>query len=126
MVEVNFNYEGINTNIQCEINDKIKDIINKFLIKINKNENTDLYYLYNGKKINEDLTFYEQANQIDKNRNKMNVIVYNGSEEPNIKKEIISKDIICLNCKEICLLDIKDYKINFHNCKNKHVNNTLN
>ena len=125
MVEVNFNYEGNNTNIQCDINDKIKDIINKFLIKINKNENTNLYYLYNGNKIKEELTFYEQANQIDKDRNKMNVIVYNSLEEPNIKKEIISKDIICLNCKEICLLDINDYKINFHNCINEHVNNNI-
>ena len=36
MAEVNFTYEGINTSIQCDIDDKIKDIINKFLIKINK------------------------------------------------------------------------------------------
>ena len=29
--QVIFNYEGVNTKIQCNLNDKIKDIINKFL-----------------------------------------------------------------------------------------------
>jgi len=62
MAEVKFNYEGSNASIQCDINDKIKDIIDKFLIKINKKENINLYYLYNGNQINKELTFYEQAN----------------------------------------------------------------
>ena len=30
MVEVTFNYEGINTIIQCNINDKMKDILKFF------------------------------------------------------------------------------------------------
>ena len=34
MAEIIFIYEGINTIIQCENNDKMKDIIDKFLIKI--------------------------------------------------------------------------------------------
>ena len=66
MAEIKFTYEGSNTIIQSNINDKIKDIINKFLIKINKEENIKLYYLYNGNKINEELTFNEQANKIYK------------------------------------------------------------
>ena len=89
MAEITFNYEGSNTIIQCDINDKTKDIINKFLTKTTKEENIKLYYLYNGSKINEELTFNEQANQIDKNRKKMNVIVYNNFEEPNQKNEIL-------------------------------------
>ena len=43
----------------------------------------------------------------------MNVIVYNNIEETKIKNELASKDIICLICKEPCLIDIKDFKINF-------------
>ena len=69
MVEAIFNYEGINTTIQRDINNKMKDIINNFLIKIENKEN-NLYYLYNGKKINYELTFNEQANDFDKNRKK--------------------------------------------------------
>ena len=124
MTEVEFTYEGIKTIVQCDINDKIKDIINKFLIKINKEENTDLYYLYNGTKIKEELTFYEQANQIDKDRKKMNVIIYNNLEDHNIKNEIISKEIICPDCKENCFIDIKNFKINFE-CKNNHIQNNI-
>ena len=88
MAEVKFTYEGMNKDIQCDINDKFKDIINKFLIKIDKKEKTNLYYLYDDTQIQKELTFYEQANQIDKNRKKMNVIVYNNLEETNKKKEI--------------------------------------
>ena len=125
MAEIRFTHEGRNTTIQCDTNDKIKDIINKFLIKNNKIEQNNLYYLYNGNKINEELTFYEQANHIDKNRKKMDVIVYNNFEETNKKNEIISKDIICLDCKENCLIYLKDFKINFIKCKNKHIYNDI-
>ena len=125
MAEVKFTYEGRNTSVQCDENEKIKDIIKKFMIKINKGENTNLYYLYNGGRINEDLTFNEQANQLDKNRKKMNVIVYNNFEELKKNNEITSKDIICLDCKEDCLIDIKNFKINFNGCKNNHAYNNI-
>ena len=48
----------------------MNDIINKFLFKIKKNENINLYYLYNVNKINNELIFQEQANELDKNRKK--------------------------------------------------------
>ena len=44
MAEVIFNYEGKITIIQCNINDKIKDIIDKFLIKIEKQG--DNFFIY--------------------------------------------------------------------------------
>ena len=119
MAEAIFNYEGINTTIQCEINEKMKDIIDRFLIKLGKKEN-NLYYLYNGTQINYELTFNEQANDIDKNRKKMNIIVTKSEDAQNIIKEIISKDIICPECKESILIDIKDFKINLYGCKNNH------
>ena len=124
MAEVTFTYEGIFITIQCNINDKFEHIIKRFLIKIKKEENDNLIYLYNGSKLKKELTFYEHANQIDKCRNKMNVAVYNTIEELNIKKEIYSKDIICPNCKEKCSIEIKNFKINFK-CKNNHINNNI-
>ena len=125
MAEVIFNYEGIETIIQCNINDKMKDIINKYLIKIKK-EKDNLYYLYNGNKINKELTFNEQANDLDKNRNKMNIIVNNTNEDLNKKNEIISKDIICPECKENIIIEFNNNKINLNRCKNNHnINNIL-
>ena len=47
----------------------------------------------------------------------MNVIVYNNLEDTNIQNEIISKEIICLDCKENCLIDINNFKINFSKWK---------
>jgi len=61
MVEVIFNYEGNNTIIKCNINDKMKDIINRFLIQIGKNENdNNLNYIYGANMINNELTFIQE------------------------------------------------------------------
>ena len=122
MAEVKFIYEGTPTIIQCNINDKMEDIIALFLTKIDKKEEKDnLYYLYNGTKINnKEITFSEQANELDKKSNKMNILVYQERRTPNITNRILSKDIICPICKENTLIDFKNFKINFHGCKNDH------
>ena len=89
MAEVIFNYEGINTIIQCDENEKIEEIIKTFLIKINDSQNNNLVYLYNGQKINNELTFKEQANELDKNRKKMYILAnIFEEEENNIKEEV--------------------------------------
>ena len=120
-MEIIFNYEGIETTIQCNINDKMENIINQYLIKIGKTEEKDnLFYLYNGNEINKGLIFREQANELDKERNKMNIIVNRIDEPLNKKNEKLSKDIICPECKENILLDFNKFKINLHDCKNKH------
>ena len=98
MVEVNFNYEGINTMVLSNRNNTMKDIIDKFLTKTQKNKN-NLNYLYNGQLIKNNLTFKEQANDLDLERNKMNIIVYNFDEAIEKKNEKISKDIIYTNSK---------------------------
>ena len=120
MAEVIFNSGGNSTKIQCMANDKMKDIISKFNDKTEKKENDKLIYLYNGTRINKELTFNEQANELDKSRKKMNIVVIKNKNDINIKDEIISKEIICPECKENTLIDIKYFKINLHGCKNNH------
>ena len=46
------------------------------------------------------------------------VIELNNEEKERLK---LSKDIICPSCKEISILNFKDYKICLNNCINKHV-----
>ena len=75
MAEIIFTYKGMNINIQCQLKDKIKDVINKFLGKINEKNKTNLYYLYSGFLINKELTFNDHANFIDIDRKKMNILV---------------------------------------------------
>ena len=86
MSEVEFNYNGIKTIIQCKSNEKMKNICQNFAneIQINKNE---IYFSYDGKagiQFNEELTFEETINKEDKKRNKMNILVF---QNENIDKE---------------------------------------
>ena len=125
MAEVIFNYEGINTSIQCNINDLMKVVIGNFLNKI-KEKGDNLYYLYNGRRINKELTLSEQANDDDKNRKKINIIVNKIENDSNENKEIESKDVTCPECKENALIDFNNYKIKLYDCKNKHnINNII-
>ena len=120
MVEVLFNYEGNIISIQCNIKDKMSDIIDKFLLKAGIKENNILYYLYKDSKINCELTLMEIANDTDKNRNKMDIIVIKKDENINIINEIISKNIICPECKENILMKFNNFKIDLFECKNNH------
>ena len=125
MVEVIFNHNGIETKIQCNENDKMKDIINKFIIKT-QNDKSKIYFLYNGNKIKEELSFTEQANEIDNQRKKMNIIMFDNVDNNNNEKKVIkSKDNICPNCKENILININDYRVNLYQCKNNHIMNNI-
>jgi len=94
----------------------MKEIINKFKNKM-KLEDNNFLYIYNGDKINEELALNQII--VDKNENKINILVYNNKIDKN-EKEIISNEIICPICKENILINIKDYKINLYECKNGH------
>ena len=120
MAAVNFNYQGIITIIQCDENEKLEKIIQRFLIKIDYTKNTDLLYLYNGNIINKELKFKEQANELDKEKKKINILVTKIEDESDDIKKIVSKDIICPICKDNIFIDIKNYKIHLFECKNKH------
>ena len=74
MATVIFTFNGVNTTIQCLKEDKMENICNKYITKIGININS-LFFLSNGNKINKELTFYEQANSLDKERLQMTIIV---------------------------------------------------
>ena len=125
MISVIFNYKGKDIIIQCNINDKIKDIYKKYEIKIGI-DISKLYFIYNGNKINDNLNLNEIINEEDKRRNIINILVYENNETIIKENEIISKEIICPECKENILIRIDEYKINLYNCKNNHnINNIL-
>ena len=121
-----FLYNGIETKIHCNIDEKMSSIINKFIFK-SKIDVNKAQFLYNGNQINFNLTFFEQANQIDKQRKIISILVYdNNTLKISINEGIISsKEVICPKCKENCLIDIKNYKIRLFNCKNGHEFNNI-
>ena len=84
MCEVEFNYKGNKTIIQCRKGEKMKDMFNKFLYKNKNLDINKIFFLYSGNSnINDELSFEEVANENDKIRNKMNIIV---NDIDNIKK----------------------------------------
>ena len=126
MSSIEFNYEGILLNIPCNPDEKIGDIIARFLIKINKKK-SDYYFIYGGGTVKENLTFIEHCNNLDKERKKMSFLVNkvnkeNADEEICLKK---SKYIICPICKDKSRISIDNYKIGIYDCKNGHKNNNI-
>ena len=119
MASVIYTYNGKRTIIQCNYQDKFKEINTRFIIKSGININ-DVYFIYNGKELNNDYSFNEVANEIDKKKKEMNILVLEKNVEI-IKENIIkSKEIICPECFENTLMKIKDYKIELYDCKNRH------
>ena len=127
MAEVEFQYNGTKTVIQCKEGQKIGEIFDRFISKSNINEN-DINYFYNGKsftQINKDLTFNQMANSLDKERKKISILAINNEIEPD-KTHIISKNIICPKCGRDIKMNINNYKINLYGCQNNHkINNIL-
>ena len=121
MVEIEFSYRGINTTVQCNPEEKFKDILQKLSTKIDINLNS-VFYLYSGSVIqNKEKTFIEIANNLDKERKKMNIQITDAERaEENINTIVQSKEIICPECGEKCFFEINNYKIRLNNCINDH------
>ena len=84
---VNFTLDGVPLSIQCNENDVMKDICQKYANKIQRNINT-LVFLYGGNELNLNLKFKD-------------VIIVKGSKEMKILVYLkIIDDFICPKCGE--------------------------
>ena len=89
-----FTLKDLNFPFQCSKDDKLGDICKKFAILVNKNLDSFIF-LYEGNKVNLQLSFDEQATPFDRNNNEMKVLAY----------EIEYVNIICPECGEIIKLN---------------------
>ena len=124
MAQVEFNNKGIITTFWCNRNEIMEDICRRFTI-FTLIDSKNVYFFYSGKQINQKLTYNEIINDVDKQRNKMSIFVYeinNDDINDSITKSVYP---ICPICKESVKLEIKDYKINLSECKNKHDMNII-
>ena len=97
------------------------------MIKTNLDIN-NIYFISNGNIVNKKDKLENIMSELDKRNKRIKILVYSinstiNIENTNIKK---SKDIICPKYKEICLYEIKDYKIKLYDCKNRHINEYIN
>ena len=99
-VEVEFQYNGLNFIIKGHEDQKMIEICNAFIKKSNSNYNELLYY-YDSNIIthfDNNITFNQLANPLDKQRKKMNILVRNEEDNNDINNDksiMKSKNIIC-------------------------------
>lgn len=127
MSSVDFFYEGVPITIQCDENDIMDEIIQRFCKKISKNQD-EIYFIYGGEIIKKNETFTQVASSEDKQRKKLSVLCNIIPKEPPKEPESSfkkSKSIICPKCHENALINIKDFKIELFNCKNKDINENI-
>ena len=108
---VAFTFEGIKVKIQCSTNDLMKDICQKYANKIGRNVNS-LVFLYGGSNLNFQLSFKEQANIIDRERNEMSILVYKNEN-----------DLTCTKCGE--KINLNTEKINDIRTSIKNIGDTV-
>ena len=117
-LQLTFVYQNIPTVMQCKKDEYVRGLLNRYVIKIDKNVN-DLLFLYNGSILNSELKLEEIFKQDEVSQ----IMVQENEIEDDIEEEevkVISKEIICPDCGECCSINIKDYKITLNKCKNGH------
>ena len=112
-----FEYKGNKIIIPCKNGYNMKEVCKKFAVQVGKSIN-QLFFLYDGGRLKEELTFQE-VNK-DKEKNAITILAYDLDEKAQINDNKRQKEVICPNCGESILVRIKDYKINLYNCKNGH------
>ena len=94
---VKFTYNCNTIIIQCLLEEKMKDICQRYASKIGMNLNS-LIFLYGGSQLNFELNFESQANSLDKSDKEMKILVY--------EKQL--EDFICPKCGEKVNLNSKE------------------
>ena len=96
MTEITFHFEGSKTELKCENNDKMKDIIEKYFSNTGIGK-TAKDFLYNGEKVDENLTIEQTICKSDKLDNKMVLLVNNNEENDKESENQIIIQIIYKN-----------------------------
>ena len=129
-ITIEFSYESSTIKIHGKKDEKMKVLYERFFNKSGEDfSKKKIFFSYNGKWGNEsdgteNLTFWQMANEDDKRRKIMNILV---TENTNIEKDLIiqSKEIICPYCNKYIHMDIENYKISLYGCENGHTKNDI-
>ena len=121
MSEVKIIYNGYPTIIQYQSSDNLKEILKRFKIKINA-ENENLVYLYNDEIIkDENISISKLSSEKE-----ITILAYDSNNIPsNIKNLVKSDNVICPICKKSAILDEKDYQLIIYGCQNEHVTKNI-
>ena len=117
MAEVKILYNGYQTIIQYQSNEKLKEIFKRFK-KIIHAKNKELVYLYNGEKIKDENIIISQLSK-DK---VITIFAYDPNNIPLNIKTLVNLDyVICPICKQSAILNEEDYKLIIYGCQKNHI-----
>ena len=126
MVDIDFDLNQSHTVIQANLTDIFQNVINKYFQK-SLLKPQSVAFIVNGKQVNPSESIQSHMSKLDKDQNKLKVLV-NMIESNDTPKEVITKSevIICPECNEPCRIAFEDYKIKLYECPNKHENKDIN
>ena len=126
MVDVVFDLNQAITVIQAKLDEPFQVVIDKFIQKTLIEPNS-VYFIANAKPINPQQTVESQMSDLNKQNNKLIVLVNSIDKDEQDKEKVIiqSKDIICPDCKEPCRYTIDNYQIKLTDCCNNHTTNNI-
>ena len=87
-ISIYFIYNDNKVEIQCDDKDKMKDVFKRFYFKVDK-VNEKFYFMYNGNKVDEDLTVEQISSNDDKTRKKMELLVF--KDDDHIDLSLVGK-----------------------------------
>ena len=123
MVQIEFNYQQIQTIIQVNEEERFELAISRFTNKTGVNAD-EVTFLADGKVINtNDIIQNILSNSERQNHRKVILVMpLNSTINLGNKSHIIqSKEIICPTCHEPCKFEIKNYQIKLFDCINGHM-----
>ena len=120
-ITLNFTFEGEKKEIKCKKDEYIKDIFSNYCLKISKNIK-DIFFLYKGNTIDiEDKEL--KLKDINNTDNEIQILVFESSDPQvitHIKNNKKKNFIKCIQCGEMCVININNYKIFLNNCEKNH------
>ena len=121
MSEVKILYHGLKTIIEYNSNEKLKEIFERFKIKINALDK-EIFYQYNDEIIkDENITVSQLTSE-----KIFTILAYDPNiMVPNNNSLVKSDYVICPKCKESAILEEKDYKLKIYGCQNDHITKNI-
>jgi hypothetical protein len=115
-VTLNFIFNGGQTTIQCKDNEFMKNIFERYSIKINENIQ-NLFFLYEGQNIDEN----KKLSEYIKNKKIITILVNEINNSSSKEKKLKNLNyVICPKCNGISIINFDEYKVKIDKCENDH------
>jgi small GTP-binding protein len=122
MIQIEFQLDQQKIIIQAKSDETFQAVIDRYIQKTQIQLNS-VYFISNGSQIKLDQTLENAMTELEKQNQKIKVLVNMLEDKSDDKKEVIikSKDIICPKCSEPCIITLENCKIKLFGCVNNHI-----